>query len=85
MSFVFDVMAICSPRFSEQSTRWDEIFVWGITRPWIMGATARRKQVEQMMCFIASPDLFQVFILNSMVVSPHCASRQSRPSGSAVG
>jgi hypothetical protein len=42
---------------------------WGITLPWIMGATALRKRIQRKMCFIASPE----FVSSGRGGSKHAA------------
>jgi hypothetical protein len=44
---------------------------WGITLPWIMGATALRKQIQRKMCSIASPE----FVSNGCGKSKHSTHR----------
>src|ERR1035437_389711 len=65
-------MAIRLPSFSGVTLRAGPIICqWGITLPWIMGATARRKWIQRKMCFIASPE----FISSGRGESKHAAHR----------
>src|ERR1017187_9023540 len=56
--------------FNQITCRADHL-LWGITPPWIMGATALRKRIQRTMCFIASPE----FVSSGRDKSKHSTHR----------